>query len=79
MSTKRSRDDVIDAIAIAAAKLADDAASVGEEFLTYILRMAEVEARRSIPSAPEPRKRVARSARARGEQSGGDEGAHCSA
>ena len=76
MSAKRSHDDAVDAIAIAAAKLADEAAAIGENSLAYILRMAEIEARRSIKPGPVPRKRAAQSARA---ESGDDDGAHCCA
>jgi hypothetical protein len=55
----------IDHIADTAAELADVAAGLGLRSLVYILRMAEIEARRScVPVEAPARKPVARMARA---------------
>jgi hypothetical protein len=52
----------IDHIADSAAELADIAAGLGMQSLVYILRMAEIEARRSCVQVEAPRKPLARAA-----------------
>jgi len=59
MRTHQSREVAIDQIAKATARLAKTAADIGLDSLVYILRMAEIEARKSIPSRRAPRKHVA--------------------
>ena len=54
----------IDHIADTAAELADVAAGLGLRSLVYMLRMAEIEARRSCVPVEAPRKPVPRMARA---------------
>ena len=55
--------DAIDHIADATAALAAEAAEIGLESLVYILRMAEIEALRSVESGRAPRKQNARMAK----------------
>ena len=62
MRTHQSRDEVIDQLADATAQLANTAAEIGLDSLVYILRMAEIEARKSITSRRAPRKHAARMA-----------------
>ncbi len=64
MPTNKSHDEAVDDIAIAIDELAATAACLGEKSLAYILRMAEIEARRSIGSGPAPEKRAVRPAKA---------------
>jgi hypothetical protein len=52
--------DAIDHIADTSRELAHVAADIGLESLVFILRMAEIEARKSIGSGQAPRKQNAR-------------------
>ncbi len=61
--SKDQNHKAIDHIAETSAKLASLAADIGLDFLVYILRMAEIEARQSIEPRPAWRKQIARRAR----------------
>jgi len=52
----------IDLIADTTAEMANLAGNLGLDFLVYILRMAEIEARQSIEPPPAQKKRAARRA-----------------
>ena len=60
MLVNQSHDAAIDRIADTTAELADMAATIGLESVVYILRMAEIEARKSIKSRRVSRKQTAR-------------------
>jgi hypothetical protein len=64
MRANQDRAAAIDYIADNSAELADMAAAMGLDSLVYILRMAEIEARKSIRSRRAPRKQNARMVRA---------------
>ncbi len=56
--------DAIDHIANTTAALAEKAAEIGLESLVYILRMAEIEALKSVEAGRAPRKQNGRAAKA---------------
>jgi hypothetical protein len=64
MSANQDHEAAIDRIADTSAELADMASAIGLESVVYILRMAEIEARKSIRSKRAPRKHAARLASA---------------
>ena len=59
---KHQHADSIDLIAETSAELASLAGSLGLDFLVYILRMAEIEARQSVEPPPAQKKQPARQA-----------------